>query len=329
MKGFENSFCDAAGLYGAVQSNRPAISMRTFVLPESGSRRDQTNVPLGRHAKFTGSSRTGRVLAKRHRILKGIDPDGVEANELTLDQTVTVTQAIPTGQRGGVGALQSRGHSAALCKTSDVIRGFNRDTHRLAAQVLGAVGFAILVLGMLTRERDPEAVDLRGNESLTSRDLLANVNPPVLSKVDGLKEKSSTDELASKLTTRDRLAFTEISPDESSSTRTETLESAQIGVPALNQPSGWANANSRSSSYARGSARVIRSKIHNTNHRSPVRPRFVDVKTRLIALWHQSLPSSQQSRCRAGFRDPNEGQRKRILYAGQNEPSALGTSALN
>jgi hypothetical protein len=175
MNGSENRFCDAAGMYYAVQANRPAISMRTLVLP---------------------------------------------------------------GQRGGVAALQSRRHSAALRKTGDVIREFNRDTRRLAAQVLGAVGFAILVLGVQTRERDPEAIDLRGNESLTSRDLLANVTPPVPSKVDGLKEKSATDGVTSKLTTREGHAFTEISPDETSSTWVETLEFAQIRVPALNQPAG-------------------------------------------------------------------------------------------
>ena len=116
--------------------------MRTLVLPQSGSRRDQSNFPLDRDAKLAGSSLAGRALARRHRILKGIGPDSFNAHDLTLGQIVTVTQAILTGPRGGVPALQGRGHLASLRKTDDVIRGFNRDTHRLAAQVLGAVGFA-------------------------------------------------------------------------------------------------------------------------------------------------------------------------------------------
>jgi hypothetical protein len=41
-------------------------------------------------------------------------------------------------------------------------------------------------------------------------------------------------------------------------------------------------------------ARVTPAMIHNSRQKSFVRPKFVDVKTRLIELWHRSLARSQR-----------------------------------
>ena len=53
------------------------------------------------------------------------------------------------------------------------------------------------------------------------------------------------------------------------------------------------------------------------NRIAPVRPRFVDVKMRLIELWHQSLMRSERSRSWTLFSNLNKADRKKISYTAQ------------
>jgi hypothetical protein len=91
-------------------------------------------------------------------------------------------------------------------------------------------------------------------------------------------------------------------------------ESAKVAAAVKPEPSpdSQANATSWSSAQSYDFARVIRSKIHNIRHRSPARLRFVDVKMRLIALWHQSLARSQRPRSWTGFWNSNEGEGRKL-----------------
>ena len=94
--------------------------------------------------------------------------------------------------------------------------------------------------------------------------------------------------------------LTIISPQENSSPQVGTPDSSQTPVPALttevNRPNAPANAGPVSSAPRPDSARVIPPKILIIRHRSFVRSRFLDIKMRLIALWHQSLARSQRTR---------------------------------
>jgi hypothetical protein len=80
------------------------------------------------------------------------------------------------------------------------------------------------------------------------------------------------------------------------------LDSAKVAAAVKPEPSPdlQANATSWSSAHPYDFARMIRSKIHNIRHRSSARLRLVDVKMRLIALWHQSLARSQRPRSGLG-----------------------------
>ena len=60
-------------------------------------------------------------------------------------------------------------------------------------------------------------------------------------------------------------------------------------TPKINHPDVQAKATTWSSSQGQDSAHSARTKIFNVRLRSSKHPRYVDVKTRLIALWHQSL----------------------------------------
>jgi hypothetical protein len=183
-----------------------------------------------------------------------------------------------------------------LAATSDVIRRFNRDSKRLATGILGAVVFVVLVLAVLIRARQPKGADLTGETSETSGDLLLSANPATLSKVVDLNGKNSTGEITSGQATSVDQGFTVISPQENASPQMETPASTHALTSEINHPDVQANTSAWPLVHQQDSARVIRSKIHNIRHRSSVWSRFVDVKMRLIALWHQSLARSENSR---------------------------------
>ncbi len=188
----------------------------------------------------------------------------------------------------------------ALPDTNDVIKRFNRDTGRLATGVLGAVVFAALLLAILVQERHPKADDLTEEAVQAGGDLLLNAKPATRFTVVGLNEKSSTDKMTSGQASNVDHAFTEISPEEIPSSQMEAAASTPPPVlaftPEINRHDVQANTSSWSPAHWQDSARVIRPKIRNVRDRSSVPPRFVDVKMRLIALWHQSLARSEKSR---------------------------------
>src|ERR1700737_2008852 len=75
--------------------------MRTLSLIAPRSRNDETNLESDHDSKMTVSSLVGTVLAGRYKILETIGVDSFKAHDLTLDQTVTVRQALLTSQRDG------------------------------------------------------------------------------------------------------------------------------------------------------------------------------------------------------------------------------------
>jgi hypothetical protein len=84
-------------------------------------------------------------------------------------------------------------------------------------------------------------------------------------------------------------------------------------TPEINQPDVQANATSLSPSQRQGSAYSTHTKIFNVRLRSSKHSRYVDVKTRLIALWHQSL-RHEKSRCGTMYSNSNKGARKKVGF---------------
>jgi hypothetical protein len=70
--------------------------MRTLLLLELGSRKDQVNFRSDRRVKTSESSFAGTVLAGRYKLLKTIEADSYKAHDLALDQTVIVRKALLT-----------------------------------------------------------------------------------------------------------------------------------------------------------------------------------------------------------------------------------------
>jgi hypothetical protein len=181
--------------------------------------------------------------------------------------------------------LQTPEHPA-LPGAHDVIRRLNRDTTWVATGLLGAVIFAALVLALL--ECHPKADDLAKEARQTTGSLLLNANPATPGNVMGSDRKSLSEITSGQATSVDH------------------------GLnPEINHSDVQANATSWSPAHGPDSAQVIRPKI-------PKVRRYVDVKTRLIALWHQSL-QREKSRAWTLFLNSNKWQRKNQLHR-QNEP---------
>jgi hypothetical protein len=195
------------------------------------------------------------------------------------------------------GEIMDEEHPVALPGTHDVIRRFDRNTTWLATGLLGSVIFAALVLAV--QELRPRADDLTEEATQTRGDLLLNANllnanPAALSEVVGSNGKSTGDITLGQATSADH-GFN----------------------PEINHPDVQANESSWSSAHSQDPARAILPKLPNGRYRSSVRPRFVDAKMRLIALWHQSLVRSERSRSWTLFSKSNAGDRKKVSYTAE------------
>jgi hypothetical protein len=210
--------------------------------------------------------------------------------------------------------LQTSEHHATLPSASNVIRKFNRDTAFLAAGLLGSVIFAALVLGL--QDWNSKTAHPVKEQRQTDVDALVNGDHGTLPKAAVLNAENSTGEINLRQTTSVHQAFVGIPPQENPSLAIEIAESIQPPVPALtpetNPPSPEAKATPWSSAHQKDFARAIRSKIHDIGRRSPVRVRYVSVKMRLIALWHESLAHSQRLPSSAGF---SIAQKRRNSYS--------------
>ena len=87
-------------------------------------------------------------------------------------------------------------------------------------------------------------------------------------------------------------------------------------TPEIIHPDVQANATSWSPSQRPDSVHAAHTKTPNVRHRSSMHPRYVDVKTRLIALWHQSL-RHEKSRGGTLFSNSNKGARKKVGYTAE------------
>jgi hypothetical protein len=270
----------------------------------------------GEQIKESGVQRWHGPVRELSDAANGVLYDGLQGSPL-FENTGCFFDRLESANRSGDGnskALHAptspiREYSMALPGTSDVIRRFNRDTARLAMQVVGGVVvLAVLVLAALVKERDPKAADLTEEARQAEGDFLLNANPAMRFTVVDLNGKSSTGKMTSKQATRVNRSFTEISPKENSSSQMEAAAATPTPVlaftPEINRHDVQANAGSWTAAHRQDSGRVIGLKVPRARSRSSVGLRFVDVKMRLIALWHQSLVRSEKSRTWTGFSNP-------------------------
>ena len=189
-----------------------------------------------------------------------------------------------------------------------MIRRFNRDTVWLATGVLGTVIFAALMVAVQECQRKATEAE---------RDLLLNANPATVASVVA-KSSNSNGKMTLGQGSRVDHAFTENPLQEIPSSQTEPAASTPVlALTPENRNDAQANPDAGPLADRQDSARAIGPKARNASNRSSVASRTVDVKRRLIELWHQSLAKSEKSRSWTAFSNLNRGERKKAAYTAE------------
>jgi hypothetical protein len=176
----------------------------------------------------------------------------------------------------------------------DMISRFNRDTVWLATGLLGVVIFAALVLAV--QECQPKAPQ-------TERDLSLDVIPAGARSVLA-KSSSSTGKMTPEQGTGDDHKFTETSLlDTPSSSETPTPVPVLAFTPKISH-----------NKHRQDSAPERRLRTSNWKNRSAVGFRTVDVKRRLIELWHRSLAQNEKPRNWTAFSNLSRGAHNKAAY---------------
>jgi hypothetical protein len=169
-------------------------------------------------------------------------------------------------ETGGFNAasLQAQEQSFALDDAETVMRRFNRTTTWVATGLLSTVVVAAGVL--VFQDNHPKAVNIREEARRTSGGLVSEGSLDSPSEVVGLNGKN---------------------PDQTTSGH---LASSDPGVaPEDNNGELPTKVSESSGAQRQDSPRALRPRIHNLRRRLTLRSRAVDVKMRLIMLWHRSL----------------------------------------
>jgi len=192
--------------------------------------------------------------------------------------------------------------------TSGMIRRFNRDTVWLATGVLGAVIFAALVLAI--QERQPKATQ-------AERDFLLNPNSASLWSVVANTSNANGKMTPGPGSSVDH-AFIETPPQEIPSSQMEPAASTPVlALTPENRNDAQANPDAGSLADRQDPARAIGPKARNASNRSSVASRSVDVKRRLLELWHECLARSEKSRSWTAFSNLTGGAKKKAAYTAE------------
>jgi hypothetical protein len=166
------------------------------------------------------------------------------------------------------------------------MRGFDRNTMWVAMGLLGTVICAALVL--VIQEHHQSSVEVAEKAVQNSGEVLPNDTPVALSEVADWSGKIT---------------------DEISSEREKSVED-QADVQASRTLS--------SPVHRHDPARVIRPKTPSASRRPSKRPNgFVNVRMRLLALWHQSLARIKRSSSWAPFSNLDKEGRRRVGYTAE------------
>ena len=160
--------------------------------------------------------------------------------------------------------LQTGEDPAVSIDTHNVMRRFNRNTTWVATGLLGALIFGAMMLAI--QEPHPSATDLAEEAKQNKGKLLPNSSPAAASEIVGSSGKSNVEINSAQATNVDHALASE-----------------------TDEPDAQANASLKSPENRQESEREIRPRIHVLRNKSFRRPRLVDVRMRLLALWHQSL----------------------------------------
>jgi hypothetical protein len=180
--------------------------------------------------------------------------------------------------------LDDRENPTSLARLYNVIKKFNRNTTWVATGLLGPVIFAALMVALQDGQVSSGHPTNEGGESTGNLSSIANAAGII--NFPNPNEKHTSETVSEAPVSLDREP-------------TPAVNGADVKpVPSVS---------------GKDSAPAINEKIRRVRPRSSVRSRYISVKARLIALWHQSL-RLQKSRSWTVSPNSNKWPNKNISY---------------
>ena len=198
--------------------------------------------------------------------------------------------------RDAKNATTNREKSMFRPGANDVLRRFNRDTGWLAVWLLSVLVLAAFVLAFLIPEPHPARDGLEGRLS-QAKSIPSRTEDVALSQIVDSNSKSSASEVTLGTLTYLDQGATESSSKESVARTEAAAGSTPASILVLPEPSpGFATAkmSNHSPAQTKEPAQVIRGKTSYRRSKSSYALRDVDVKKRLIELWHESLSRTEK-----------------------------------
>ena len=152
---------------------------------------------------------------------------------------------------------------ASLTRSYNVIKKFNRNTTWVATGLLGSVFFAALMVALQDRRIKSDEPSIE--ESQSPVELTPNLNPAAFTNSTSTNDKQ----------------IGEVVSEQPTSLNSEV-------APVINQLGAKPDVTAQTQVSGKDSVRATNEQIRRGRPRSSVRSKYVGVKARLIALWHQS-----------------------------------------
>jgi len=205
---------------------------------------------------------------------------------------------------------------------NDVVRRFNRDTASLAVWLLAGLIFAALVFAVLIPEPHSRMTGLQGRASQAESAPSLPADAAKLKVVDSNVKRSANQVPLGTLTHVDQRSA-ENSFKESRAQTEAAAGSTPAPVLALpeRRPSiATANVSSWSPPQPKQSAHAIRGKAPYRRGKSSDALRDIDVKKRLIQLWHQSLARTEKEKARSWAMFSKLETKKKAAFTVRKQP---------
>jgi hypothetical protein len=200
---------------------------------------------------------------------------------------------------------------------NDVLRRFNRDTAWLVVWLLGGLIFAAFAFAVLIPEPHPAMAGLQRRASQAESVPSLAADAAGLVKIVDSNAKGSASRVPLGTLTHVDQGSTESSSKESHA-RTETAPgSTPAPIFVLPEPSpsiATANVSNWSLAQPKQPVQAIRGKAPYRRSKSSGALRDVDVKKRLIELWHQSLVRTKKEKTRNWAMFSKLEKKKKALY---------------
>ncbi len=208
---------------------------------------------------------------------------------------------------------------------NDVLRRFNRDTASLVFWLLGGLIFAALVFAVLIPEPHSRMTGLQVLASQAESAPSLPADAAELKVVDS-NVKRSANQVPLGTSTHVDHGSTESASKESHAQTEAAAVSTPGPILVLPEPSpsiAAANVSNWHPAQQKESAQAIRGKAPYRRSKSSGTLRDVDVKKRLIELWHQSLTRTEKEKARSWAIFSKLERKKKAAFIAPRQPCNL------